>query len=70
MIGKLFGWTRYRISHQERAESEKAVQNAADVAVVAAAIRDEAQRVGARQVALREENGFGKNLTHVFRNAI
>ena len=69
MIGKLFGWTRYRISHQDRTDSETALRNAEKVAVVAVAIRDEAQRVGARQVALREENGFGKNLTHVFRNA-
>lgn len=66
---KLFGWARYEVSPQERHASEQALVNAAAVAVAANAIRAESRRVGARQLQLRQENGFGHNLTNVFRNA-
>lgn len=67
MIKKLFGWARYQISDDERNRSENALKHAETTVEVAKAIRDESARVGARQTVLRRENGFGKNLTHVFK---
>jgi hypothetical protein len=66
---KLFGWSRYKISDTERAESEAALVHAQEIAAKALEIKGEAQRVGDRQRQLRQENGFGMKLTHVFRNA-
>ena len=67
MIKKLFGWAKYQLSDHERAESVRALEHADASLALAQEIRDESARVGARQISLRKENGFGKNLTHVFK---
>jgi hypothetical protein len=67
MIKKLFGWARYQLSDKDRVDSETALKQAEETLARAHAIREESHRVGARQAILRQENGFGKNLTHVFK---
>lgn len=66
---KLFGWARYKVSDVDAAASEAALAHAQEIAAKAQEIKSEAERVGDRQRQLRQENGFGMKLTHVFRNA-
>ncbi|UGL61910.1 hypothetical protein SEA_EASTWEST_27 [Arthrobacter phage EastWest] len=68
-IGKIFGWSRLRLSEEEIEESTHNLEDAKRIEEIATSLHLESAVVGARQRQLRAENHLGRDLNRIFRNA-
>lgn len=69
MIGKLLGWKRYKLTREEIAQSEAALQSAQRIEQHALSVKRESARLGEALRAIQRENHVGQSLTHAYRKA-
>jgi len=66
---KLPWLSRFKVSEEEKAESENALQQANAELQTAENLKSDAAVVGESHRRLRAENHFGQKLAHIYRNA-
>ncbi|QWY81932.1 hypothetical protein SEA_SICARIUS2_27 [Arthrobacter phage Sicarius2] len=69
MIGKLLGWTKYKVTPEEKARSEAALAEAQRIEQQALAVKSESARLGDSLRRIQQENHVGFSLTHAYRKA-